>query len=469
MPLRLGKLGVATKTYYVQKAGFPFYDACQLIGAMHLFFGSGTSQLRDVHAYWELSGPVAGANMANYGERLKNKGLERIEQTTLSFLEKLEDTTGEIQAYFEALPPKTEVIEQSQREGVSRYLEPAWLTGARGQDATAYGILASQRGIPSKRPAPELRVATLGLTQAALAYGNDEALTVLPVLQDSLQPMTPFITFRQRYQHGAGGAISAVFASLGILVDLGKKYRIQDFAFAYHGGRGFYYSGLLGLSRLCSQFGHVEDFARQVLNYLERTRSADAGVPLDLARQLAQFLKNPALDALAAIARSKARLLADEELAPWISGAASELLGTTLSIKEALTMVEDQRRIPPPSEGLVRALGEVFKAEKQGAWIGAYINLERAHKPDEFYAEVGKILSRALSRAESDRRWLAAKLRDALALLTAQEVLEACEPANLRYFSAHKTTFLLRILSHMKYQPGEQPKTFEDLEGDDPE
>lgn len=456
--LKFGKLGVATKTYYIQKTGFPFYDACQLVGAMHLFFGTGTSSLYDKNAYWELSGPVLGANVANYGERLKSKGLENIEKTTL-VLENLESTQAEIQAYFKALPPKAKIFEESKQESVSRYLEPAWLTGARGQDAAQYGVLASQRGIPSKRPVPELLVATLGLTQVALASGTDEVTTVLPVLENSLQPLTPFIIFRQRYQHGAGGAISAVFASLGILVDLGQKYRIQDFAFAYHGGRGFYYSGLLGLHKLCSSFAGVKEFARQALNYLERTRSTDRGVPIDLARLLADFLKNSSLNTLAAIVRTKSRILTDEDIAPWVCSAASELLGTPKAIKEALAMAENSKHVPPPSEGLVKALGEVFRAENQGAWIGAYINLERAHKADEFYKEVGKILSRTLSRSENNKKWLASKIRDAISQLTSQEVLDACAPENQRYFLAHKTTFLLRVLSSMKYQaPAEESK-----------
>jgi len=449
VPLTFGRLGVATKTYYVQKTGFPFYDACQLIGAMHLFFGSGASSLRDLRTYWVLSGPVAGANPANYGERLKGKGLERVEQTTLVVLDELEASRGEVEGFFEATPPKTEVLQKARQEGVSRYLEPAWLTGARSPDAAQYGVLASQRGLPSKRPVPEILVATLGFTQAALAYGNDEVTTVLPVLENSVQPITPFITFKQRYQHRAGGAISAVFAALGILADLGLRHRVQDFAFAYHGGRGFYYSGLLGLHRLCAAFAGVKEFAYEALGYLERTRSLEAGVPLDLARLLADFLKNPAMDTLAAMGRAKARVLVDEGLPVYVRAAAGELLGDLVSIQEAMRMAEP-RQIPPPSEALVKALGEVFRSEREGAWIGAYIDLERADKPEKFYAEIAKILSRALARAEKERKWLAKNLKEAMDALTSEEVLSAQDQ---RTFPAHKTAFLLRVLASMKYQP----------------
>lgn len=459
MSLTFGKLGVANKTYYVQKTGFPFYDACQLVGAMHLFFGTGVSSLNDKKVYWELSGPNTGKNTSNYGERLKGRGLERIDQTTLVYLDKLEALVQGVTEYYEALPPKTAMMSKSNYTGVSRYLEPAWLTGAKGKDAALYGVLASQRGVSSERPEPEILTATLGLTQVALAYGNDEITTILPVLENTLQPLQPFLMHKQRYQHSAGGAISTIFASLGILVDLGQKYRITDFAFAYHGGRGFYYSGLLGLYRLCSQFSEVREFARQALTYFENSRGTDPGTPMDLARLLAEYLKNPSLNTLAAIVRTKSRVLANGDLKPWIRIASVELLSTKKAIEEAINMAENQKRIPPPSEALVKAVGEVFRAEDQGTWIGAYINLERAHKPDEFYAEVSKILSRALSRSAGDKKWLFAKLRDAMSLLTTQEVIEACEPANLRYFPAHKTAFLLRILGSMKYQANEQPQT----------
>ena len=464
MSLSFGKLGVATKTYYVQKTGFPFYDACQLIGAMHYFFGTSTSSIRDQFAHWEITGSATGQNTANYGERLKNKGLERIEQTTLSNLEKLESVASDIEEFFEAASPKTNVTEKSKQEGVSRYLEPAWLTGARGQDAAIYSVLASQRGVPSKRPVPESLIATLGLTQVALAYGNDEILAILPVLENTLQPMQPFLTHKQRYQHSAGGSVSAVLASLGLLVELGQKYRIADFAFAFHGGRGFYYSGLLGLHRLCGQFKNVQTFSKQALNYLQRSNRSDPGVALDLARLIADFVKNPSLKTLTGIVRTKSRIQSSQETAPWVLGASTELLSTTQSIKEAISMVEGDKHIPPPSEGLVQALGEVFRAEKKGTWIGAYINLERAHKADEFYAEVSKILSRALSRAESDKsdkRWLPSRIKEALSLLTSQEVLSACEPSNRAYFSAHKTTFLLRVLGNMKYQASNNSSTNE--------
>jgi hypothetical protein len=459
--LTFGKLGVATKTYYVQKTGFPFYDACQLVGAMHLFFGTGASSLQDKNAYWQLSGPVTSTNMANYGERLKGKGLERIEQTTLVYLNGLETILPSIQEYFEALPPKAEVIKKSNQEGVSRYLEPAWLTGAKGKDGALYGVLASQRGVSSDRPESELLVATLGLTQVALAYGNDEVTTVLPLLENSVQPLQPFIVHKQRYQHSAGGAISAVFASLGILVDLGLKYQIRDFAYAYHGGRGFYYSGLLGLHRLCTQFGQVQDFARQALNYFERTRSTDPGISMDLARLLASFLKNPSLDTLTAIVRTKARILANEEDIPaWIRSVTTELLGTTQSIKEAQQMADVRQNVPPPSENLVKALGEVLFAEGKGAWIGMYIQLERADKPAKFYDEVQKILSRAISRGEKSEepriKGMTNRVKQSLSLLTPDAVLTAMQPENQNLFQAHKNTFLLLVLSNMRYQGPEK-------------
>ena len=345
---------------------------------------------------------------------------------------------------------------------MSRFLEPAWLTGARGQDAAVYSVLASQRGIASKRPVPEFVIATLGLTQAALAYGNDEILTVLPVLQSTVQPMQAFSTYQQRYQHNAGGGVSAIFASLGVLVTLGNKYPIADFAFAYHGGRGFYYGGLLGLHRLCGQFGDVRDLAEQAFFYLQRSSRSDPGIALDLARLTADFVKSPSLETLTDMVRVKSRLLSNPDTNPWIFTASSQLLGTQTAIKEALLMVSNDNRIPPPSEGLVQALGQVFRAEESGTWIGSYIELEKSHKADEFYSEVAKILSRALSRVESCKgsKWLSpAKLKESISLLSSPEVLNACEPSNKSHFQAHKTTFLLRILASMKSPANESTKS----------
>lgn len=118
----------------------------------------------------------------------------------------------------------------------------------------------------------------------------------------------------------------------------------------------------------------------------------------------------------------------------------------------------EARQIPPPSEALVKALGEVFCSEREGAWIGAYINLERADKPDKFYAEVVKILSRARARAEKERKWLAKKLKEVMDSLTSEEVLSAHDQ---RTFPAHKNAFLLLLLARMQYQSA-KPKVDED-------
>lgn len=469
----LGQLPTALpsqSTYVVQKTGFPFYDACQLVGAMHLFFGSGVSSIQDRTSHWEISGSTVGSNTANYGERLKGKGLERVDQTTLSLLDELEQQNASIQDYFGQPFPKS--LSNWPQEKVSRFLEPAWLTGARSSDAARYNVLASEQGLPSNRPKAEVLVATLGLTRCALAYGNDEVLTVLPVMSNTLIPLDPFMTLKQRYQHAAGGSISAVYAGLGILVELAHKQNIQDFAFAYHGGRGFYYSGLLGLHKLCSQFrkNTDPDLAKQALAFFNQTSSADTGIVPDLARLLAEFLKNPSIKILEGIARNKARILCSDSIKPYITAATRQLLSTTAAIKEAIGMaILENKLIPVPSNGLIKALGEVFRSDK--GWIGSYINLERADKADAFYAEISKILSRAIARAEKDRSsgLSVEKLQGYLAGLQSQDVLQACEPQNLRYFAAHKTTFLLRVLGSMRPERSDKTQTPESQapEGDD--
>ena len=43
-------------------------------------------------------------------------------------------------------------------------------------------------------------------------------------------------------------------------------------------------------------------------------------------------------------------------------------------------MADVKRNVPPPSENLVKAVGEVLFAEGKGAWIGRYIDLERSRQ-----------------------------------------------------------------------------------------
>ena len=455
MPLTFAPIKLATQTYVVQKTGFPFFDACQLVGAMHAFLGGNTQTVLDKGTYWTLIGSVTTGKtqISLLGDRLLNKGLERVELTTLVFLADVDSQLEKVQAYYAQPFPKS--LEGVKLASISRFLEPALLTGLKGSEGAKYSSMASQMGVSSERPLPELVVATLGLTRAALAYGNDEVLTVLPVLENSSQPLSPLIAFGQRFNHAAGGQSAAVMAALSFLVQLGGVYPVRDFAYAYHGGRGFYHGGLLGLHRLCAHMTSDSPLAAQALYFLQRSNREESGPALELARTLTHFLKNPARDTLAILTRIKARAVADEKHLPaWVRHAASGLLGTPDAIEEAQTMTELSNDIPKPSEALVKALGTVFRTAGKGSWIGSYIQLERAQKPADFYAEVAKLLSRAIARAWDDekQKWLAPSLEKALLELQSGEVLAACEPANSKYFLAHKSTFLLRVLANLRYQ-----------------
>jgi hypothetical protein len=439
-------------SFQVQKTGFPFYDACQLTGAMHYFFGGSTSTIEDKGAYWIIQGPKTTPNVANYRERLRFKGLERIEQTTLIHLD-ADQLSNPVQqhkvyAFFNAVFPKTQVMQNSSEDNVSRFLEPSWLTGSKGFDAAPYGVLASQRGLSSKRPIPEMLIATLGLTQAALAYGNDEVMTVLPILKDTIRPTQPFLQFKQRYQHKAGSSISAIFASLSILVELEHRLDIQDFAFAYHGGRGFYYSGLLGLNKLCSRFRSAkssvaEAFARQALRYFERTSNAKPGPELDLARLLANFIKNPSLRTLDVIIRAKSRILANaENISAWTYNAAVQLLSNDAAIQGVNVMSGDQKEAfldPKSSNGLIEAVADVLREYPKGSWIGRYIELERASNSEQFHAKINRMLSRSLARSHKEGKTPALFIKDQ----DADVVIDGKE------FAAYKQNFLMRLLNRI--------------------
>lgn len=470
MPLKFGKTGVPVKTYTIQKTGFPFYDACQVVGAMHFFFGCSAQKIQDHRTHWTLQGAqtsgIQDQEVALNRERLLYKGLERVEQTTLVFVDDLQTQKATIEEFsLQTFPKNTAKLKF---QGISRFLEPSMLTGLKGPDGAKYGSMASQMGVSSERPLAEMALATIGLTRAAIAYGNDEVYTILPVLNSTLYPMTPFMTHQQKHQHAGGVGIASVMAALNALVELGQKYQIDDFAFAYHGGRGFYYGGLLGLHKVCQKISGLKHFPEQVLRCLQHTNREDVGLPVDLARLLADFIKNPAVNTLAKVASIKARLMVDKDLKRWVMGSITDLLGSQEAIQEAFSMTEKHQHIPAPSEALIKALGTIFRSEDQGQWIGSYILLERAQRAGDFYAEISKIISRALARAEKSetQKWLAPVLKNALFAMQASEVLEACEPANKIHFQAHKTTFLLRVLASIKYQ-GKDTATSTPSEGDE--
>ena len=464
MALTFGKLGVPTKSYYVQKTGFPFYDACQLVGAMHLFFGSGTSIISDKGSYWLLSGPGINREPQQISlSRHRIEGqLEHVGQS-LKIFDKFPSDLEETSKFFQQKLLEKRFFKS--REKIRRHLEPSLQSGARGADAANYNVLASEKSgnqvEAMHRPFPEVLAATVGLTYCAVASTGKKggSYLVLPVFKNSIQSLTPFATYKRKHYHNAGESISAIYTALDILINFRQQYPITDFAYSHFGSRGFSKSGLLGLHTLCSQAEEGKKFLREARDYLRYTSSSDPGLPLDLARNLSHFLQNPVLETLTVIIGAKARLMSDEEQPKWITGAAEQLFSGDESIKEVLQMA-DSVSVPPPNEGVIEAVGEVFRAEGEGRWIGAYIQLERAHDPEKFYTEVSKILSRAMSRADgSDKRWLTSRLRKAMAKLSSEEVLMVYSPENKRYFTAHKTTFLLRVLGSMQYRAPAETET----------
>lgn len=408
----------AFQSYQVPKTGLPFYDACVLLGAMHYFFGSSACSLQDRGSHYLIEGSFLGRDILNYQERLKGAGLERIEATTLVLLENLESKAAEseIEAYFQGQGSLGE-------ETVSRYLEPAFLSGARGYDAARYSTLASEQGLSFKRPRAEVWIAALGLTRCSLVYSPEETLLLMPILEGSDLPQSPHLPTKEvRHPYPMVGALHS---ALEIQED--ASFPIHDFAVAYHGARGFYRSGLLGLPRV------PEALKEQALEFL-----GYKGDLADLGESLANFLVNPSLKALEELLSIKASAMANPKLSQHSRSRAAALLKG--AVKEVWAMCKTHGEVPP-SPHLVTALAQVLAEDPKH-----YFVLANTSSAQAFYQKLTQLLARQIAMAQSQghRKW-STELLTKVAGATTPEVLAAT--SQTKGFAAHKVRFLLGALS----------------------
>src|SRR5690606_17750901 len=165
---------------------------------------------------------------------------------------------------------------------VSRYLEPAWLTGSRGYESWNYGSLASERGSGVKQPFAEVVAATAGICLAGLGTSGQDRLLLLPVPDaqaDQPVALGPFLQFDYELQHRAGGIVGPVALALHILRQIGDLLPVREFAYARFGPRGFYESGYLGLGSVLRRWqqegdsdGPVRRALRDIAHSLYMTR-----------------------------------------------------------------------------------------------------------------------------------------------------------------------------------------------------
>lgn len=475
----LGRLPVGYRTIRVRKTGLPFFDANRLLGAAYYFFGSGTSTLIDNGSYWELSGPRLQRHETQRAwvrERLYDRGLERIETSTLKILDNLDEFDNEITAYFEngTMPTK------ARRESVSRYLEPALLQGSRGAESFSYSNLASACGTPQRELLPELVVSTLGLCFSGIGYAGDDQWLVLPVIGDAESSIAlgPFYEFDVSYRHGAGGVTAAVGLALRMLRNLVNRVKVTDFAYAWFGGRGFYRSGYLGLGTAMQVWlEHGDSFLTDCEEVLWITRGRSEEQLLSFARDISAYIREPALFRLERLIRQKARLIgADEEIdvsvaCRWCASLESirevlimtgaendlqEVRGQGSSVSGDSHDVSLEQILPVKLAGIVaQALQSV--AQKEGTqarsengkskWIGWYTRLENASKPAAFIEEIERLVSRAMFVNESLMRFV-----------KKEELVQECQnllrlvgsSASPEKFRAYRSAFLLTVLAQIR-------------------
>lgn len=405
------------KSYQIPQSGLPFYDACVLLGAMHYFFGKSACTLEERSGQYLIEGAFLGRDIEHYQERLKGKGLERIETTTLSLLEQLDPS--QIEAYFSGERNGVEEV------SVSRYLEPTLASGSRSFDAARYNTMASEQGLPLKRPLPEVAMAALGLTRCSLVYGQDEVLLLVPVFAPSQVPHSPHIQTQQT-QHKAPLAGAWLCA---LQVKEASAFAIKDFAIAYHGPRGFYYSRLLGLKELPPQL------SEQVVGFLSASRDGLA----ELGLALAHFLENPSPKTLETVVFSKAKTLG-QKLDNYSLATARALLSGAAA-QEAWALCKGHTAGQEVVADLTEALGMVLKEDPR-----PFFALANSSTPESFYGQLTQLLSRQIAGAQAKgRNNYASTLITKISAASTEDLLGAMQQ---QAFAEHKTRFLLGSLSY---------------------
>lgn len=456
------KVRFAQREVWVRRTGMPFYDANRLLGAAYYFFGHATARIEDLGGWWRLQGPVVqrtAEQVSWVADRLKNRGLERIEETTLAALDDLEKNPAlqqEIEAYFTRSPQSPEASTKVPRASVGRYLEPSFLRGARGPEAFTYGALASEMGRGYDDALPEVMVGTIGLCFAGIAqHGRDERWLVLPVLATDAggAPITlgPFYDFDHRMFHSAGGLVASVGLALEMHVRLAGRLPLADFAYARFRGRGFYQTGLLGLRSVLTPFlPTMDSLAADSARFIRRTVGARDEHLLHTARALAAFLHHPNPTRLERVVRLKARGLHRED--SQTVGATMALLASAKCREEVLRLVSPHVDVPHLSR-LARQVALALAAQGKG-WIGWYTRLEGMQHPDRFVQEMERLLARtAFAAAKSsgeDGETKVTTINFPRAFGLAREeveefkrVLVGFSPAHFRVF---KSVFLLTVL-----------------------
>lgn len=466
--------------YYVTKTGLPFFDAARLWGACHLLFGTAVAVVRDEGSHWTLEGyrlERRAPHITWVRERLDRSGLQNI-STALNKLQVLErpKAYAALAEYF-ALPPDRRDSRRWDEDSVGRYLEPALLQGSRGPESFRYGSLASTKGTDVKLPQPEVVAAALGICLAALGSSGDprrnpDRLLILPVPAADQRPVPigPFLRFHHEVRHRAGGIAGPIALALHVLEQIADRLPIRDFAYARHGGRGFYESGYLGLHGVLRRWyddppgGPVRTALLDAAAALRLTRDEQDGDAQALARAVAAFVHSPSLVRLEAVVRLRWRVGAAAAQAGgrgWARGQATRALWfDDASVEGVIRLVsageqgrdDVQQRATVLARNVAAAL-RAISGDSDRAWIGWYMRLENAPDAPRFFREIERLKARArmavLSQGGKESDWFSVWPDDAGWL--ALEVGRRSE-RDPRYFRLFRAAFLLEVQNHRQRQ-----------------
>lgn len=416
--------GLPRRRAYVRKTGLPFYDAARVWGVSRLLFGQSTCRVIERADRWELEGYAvnrAPEHTVWLRTRLTRRGLERIEGTTLHVLDKLASRYDEVMDYF-SNPGRTGQVKAD--TNVSRYLEPAWLSGSRGYESWNYGSLAAERGSGVKQPFAEVAAATAGICLAGLGTSGNDRLLLLPVPDaEAGRPVAlgPFLQFDYELQHRAGGIVGPVALALHILRQIGDLLPVREFAYARFGPRGFYESGYLGLGTVLRHWqreaepdGPIRRILREVAHSLFITRYRDDPATHDLARAQAMFVYDPTLIRLEALLKERVRHLWGDRPAQARFWAGAESVKGVLTLASVHVDVPEQlRRLAANVAGALLRVGKQQDGE-QGKGDGSlkgvagwYTRLEYAPTAERFFREIERLMTRAMMAGDASwyRTW----------------------------------------------------------------
>lgn len=451
----MSKLGLPVAPLYLKKTGLPFYDSARLIGVAHWFFGSSSAEIEDYGSHWKLSGVITRRDadiILWLIDRLSIRSDAALRKKINDIASLPMQEYQEYQKYFTQIPPK----KFQEQEAVYKDMEVALQRGTRGHDPlSSYSRLQSEAPSDAqyKDDKPEVIASAFGASFAALASWQNEKISILPIFSGHFV-LGPFLNFTRNYEHPAGGWVSALWASLNILLELeGKNLPVTDFAYNKEIRRTAYESGTLGFYKLCRCWREGKKDTKQALREINLflSRTTKQGVPekyLHLARSLSRYLINPTVDGLEQIQQIKARcqydLWGDDPQARRFVHIAISLFNEINIIREVARMCGVQSFEIPDS--LVRAVANALTMEGKG-WFNKFVRLENSCSPDRLFDEVERIISRASYDPEDPDGFRKVYFPRKEELQKVRDLASAYDP---RTFRAFKAFFLVEILAFMK-------------------